>query len=228
MKIGVFGDSFADKSYTNGQASKIWYNFLQNEHGHTVNCLGEAGSSIVFSTKLIKQYASDYDLVIWCLTTPGRFSLSHTVKDRTVHITNAQQQCDFSDVEIQKKHSVCIDYLKYIFDWETENLIGCSLVQYLQNLYQHIMIIPCFPPPLNAKFNLYSLCQWEANFYFPGKSIPEIYKSYQDLRPGHITQENQKILAELLNQNLKPGVFQTSYDNFVPPTQLLQQTFKKL
>jgi hypothetical protein len=228
MKIGVFGDSYAEKGFVNTQHSQIWYNFLQRDYGHTIDCFGESGSSIVFSAKLIKQYALDYDLVIWCLTTPGRFSLPHTVNNRTVHITTAQDQRSFSDIEIQKKFLVCIDYLKYMFDWETENLIGFSLAQHLQNLYQNIMIVPCFLPPLSAEFNLYNLCQWEANFYFPEKSIPEIYKSYHDLRAGHLTQENQKILAELLNQNLKPGVFQTDYNSFVQPTQSLQKTFKKL
>jgi hypothetical protein len=144
-----------------------------------------------------------------------------------VHVTTAWDQCNFSDIEIQKKHSVCIDYLKYIFDWETENLVGRSLVSYFQSVHHNIMVIPCFSPPLSAKFNLYNLCEWEANFYFPGKNIPEIYKSYQDLRPGHITQENQKILAQLLNQNLKPGIFQTSYDNFVKPTLPFEKAFKK-
>jgi hypothetical protein len=75
---------------------------------------------------------------------------------------------------------------------------------------------------------LYTLCEQEADYYFPGKTIPEIYQFYHDLRPGHITSENQKILAELINKNLSPGIFQASYDDFIKPTQPLHVTFKPL
>lgn len=225
MKIGVFGDSYADKGYQNYQGM-IWYNFLKMNH--SVDCFGEAGSSILFSAELIHTKAKDYDLVIWCLTTPGRFSLPHRINDRNVHVTTAWDQCNYSDIEIQKKHAVCIDYLKYIFDWQTENFVGRAIVEYLCGQHKNIMIIPCFPPPLSSAFNLYDLCQWEAQFWFPGQTIPEIYKHHRDLRPGHISEINQKILADLIQQDLAPGVFQTSYDHFVAPTESFDQVFVKL
>ena len=227
MKIGVFGDSFADKSYQFSKSPAIWYNFLKN-HNHTVECFAEAGSSILFSAELIKKHFQNYDLVIWCLTTPGRFSLPHIVNNRSYHITTANDICTNKDSEVITKHKICVDYLKYIFDWETENLINKSLVAYLQNECGNLLIIPCFPPPLDVEFNLYKLCEWEADFYFPGKSIPEIYQKYQDLRPGHITVDNQRILAELINQQLTPGVFQTSYTNFINPQLPIDKIFQKL
>jgi hypothetical protein len=90
------------------------------------------------------------------------------------------------------------------------------------------MIVPCFPPPLSANFNLYSVCEFETRCYFPGKQIHEVFKDYRDLRAGHLTLENHKILAELINDNLTPGVFQTGYDNFVKPTLPLEKIFQKL
>ena len=227
MKIGVFGDSYADKGYKKC-TNHIWYNFLEHVYGHQVDCFGESGSSIMFSADLIQQKAKSYDLVIWCLTTPGRFTLPHVINGRNVHVTTSSDKCKISDVEISKKHSICIDYLKYIFDWDTENFIGKCRVSYLQNIHNNILVIPCFAPPLNAEFNLYTLCQQEANHYFPEKTIPEIYQFYQDLRPGHITCENQKILAELINKNLSPGIFTAGYDNFIKPTQPLHVTFNPL
>lgn len=45
-------------------------------------------------------------------------------------------------------------------------------------------------------------------------NIPEIYQQYYDLRPGHISSQNQQILADLLNTNLEPGIFQTQFEYF--------------
>ena len=59
MKIGVFGDSFADKN-----AEKIWWQFLQN-YGHEVTCFGESGSSIVWSAKQIINAKNDFNFIIW-------------------------------------------------------------------------------------------------------------------------------------------------------------------
>lgn len=228
MKIGVFGDSYADKRYVTSDVPCIWYNFLATDHNHSIDCFGESGSSILFSAELIVEKFKDYDLVIWCLTTPGRFSLPNKINGRNYHVTTAWDQCQSKDLEIIKKHSVCIDYLKYIFEWKTENFIGKALVHHVRDLCQNVMIMPCFPPPLDARFNLYNLCETEAQHYFPARTIPEIYKTYQDLRPGHITVENQKILAELVVQNLGPGVFETSYENFITPTQSIDQVFRPL
>jgi hypothetical protein len=219
MNIGVFGDSYAEKK----SSGTIWYRLLQDKHGHTVESFGEGGSSINFSARLIDQLAKNYDLVIWCVTTPGRFSFQ--VENYQHHITTAWDQYQGPNLEIAKKHQVSIEYLKYMFDWEEENFVGRSVVSYIMTQHNNIMIIPCFPPPLDAKFNLYTLCEQEARYYFPGKTIPEIYQKYEDLRPGHISDENQKILAELINNNLRPGIFQTSYDNFVKPSLPFERVF---
>ena len=94
------------------------------------------------------------------------------------------------------------------------------------SLYKNIMVIPCFPSPFPLKFNLYQLSKQETEYFFPGMDIPEIYQQYNDQRPGHISSENQQILANLIEQNLQPGFFQTSYDNFVKPTQPFNTLFQ--
>lgn len=246
MKIGVFGDSFCNKVRLNSPTPVVWYNFLQADYGHDIDCFGEPGSSILFSAKLIEQHAANYDLVIWCLTTPGRFSFPDPSKDISYHITTAWTECTTNDFDLAKKHEVCIDYLKYVFDWDTENFVGQAIVTYLQSKFSNIMIIPCFPPPLGATFNLYEVSQRETNFYFPpakvyknpilnaisspgvyfpGKQLHTAYTDYHDGRVCHLTLENQTILGRLVNENLKPGVFQTSYDHFVDPTTPFDQAF---
>jgi hypothetical protein len=224
MKIGIFGDSFCNKVRVNEPVPVIWYNFLQKDFGHAIDCYGEAGSSILFSAQLIKQHAVNYDLVIWCVTTPGRFSFP--AGNQSYHVTTSSDAYRTDDPDLVKKHKVCVDYLKYVFDWESENLVGQALVTYIQTLFSNVMVIPCFSSPLSTEFNLYDISQRELEFYFPGKEPADIYKDYLDMRAAHLTLGNHKILAELVNDNLKPGVFQTSYDNFPDPTTPFDQIFK--
>lgn len=228
MKIGVFGDSYCDKLYTADDTDRIWYRFLKTNLDCELDCYGEGGSSILFSARLIEKHARDYDLVIWCLTTPGRFSFpTNSNHNRSYHVTTAWDAVITDDLDLIKKHQTCVDYLKYIFDWNTENFVGRSIVNYIQTQFSNIMIIPCFPAPLSAEFNLYKVCEQEANHYFPGLELHEIYKDYRDVRPGHITIDNHKILAELIQKDLKPGVFQTDYANFVKPSSPLDRVFIK-
>ena len=221
MRIAVFGDSFAARQ----SAPQIWWQVLKT-FGHEVDCYGEPGSSIGFSARLIEQHAKNYDLAIWCVTTPGRFSIE--TSQGLVH-TSGRIHSD--NVEVSAIGEAVESYRKYLFDWDTENLAGKALVAYLELRFKNILVIPSFPPPIYTHpdpigFNLYILSEQEAKAYFPGKTLPEIYEKYHDLRPAHLTHVNNYRLAELINQNLKPGLFQTSYENFDHPTDLLENVFE--
>jgi hypothetical protein len=225
MKIGIFGDSYAERSWDKIKSATIWYKSLR-KHGHDIEIFGESGSSIFFSAKLIEEKSQNYDLVIWCLTTPGRISFCSDT-NHWHHVCMSSDVYDANDMEIKKKHEVAVDWIKWLFDWEQSNLESASLVRDMQSRHKNIMVIPCFPPPMSASFNLYNLCEWEARHWFPEKTIPEIYQNWQDLRPGHIGKDNQLRLGELIASNLEPGIFQTSMDNFVTPTQILSEVFQK-
>jgi hypothetical protein len=224
MKIGVFGDSFCSKARVDSPEPVIWYNFLTTEYGHTVDCFGEAGSSILFSAQLIEQHASKYDIVMWCVTTPGRFSFVDN--NGAYHVTSTTDQCRSTNIDLVKKHQASVDYLKYIFEWPTESFIARAIVSHLQTKFSNIMIIPCFLSPLETKFNLYDLSQKEIDFYFPGKNCTEIFQNYFDMRVGHLTIDHHKILAKLVNNNLSPGIFQVDYKEFPDPTIPLDDIFK--
>jgi len=89
------------------------------------------------------------------------------------------------------------------------------------------MIIPCFADPLATEFNLYNLCEIELQHFFPGKKVWEVYQDYEEMRAGHLTDENHYILASLINKNLIPGIFQTQYTNFRIPTVPQDQVVSK-
>jgi len=235
MKIGIVGDSFVEKKYLIDTTNyKTWYYLLRDLYGHDVEVYGESSSSIMFSANLIEQYGDQYDLIIWALTIPGRFSFYSHKDDRNYHYTNISAQYTGTDLDIANKVSAMKEYLKYLFNTQDENLMGRAMVNYLCEKWKNIMVIPCFPFPLQKEydlykiFNLYGVASMEVDHYFPGKEMSDINKSYRDIRPGHLTELNHKILAELVNENLKPGIFQTDFDNFVTPITPFEEAFTKL
>jgi hypothetical protein len=215
MKIGIFGDSYAEKC----APSDAWWQRLKFDHGNDVTSYGEAGSSIAFSMNLLEKFHDQFDFNIWCLTTPGRISipLGH---DNFFHSTNHLDTSGNAISTTKKDRAVLIDvsrnYLKYIFDWNYENLVGKLLVEhYLKNI-PNLMIIPCFPPPLNTEYNLYKICETEIQSVFPNKQVHvhEIYQEYYDKRSCHLTTTNNKILSDIIAQNLSPGILKVQCSDF--------------
>jgi hypothetical protein len=224
VKIGVFGDSFADKN-----CNKIWWKYLETEHAHDVTSYGQGGSGIVFSARLICDLFQNFDLVIWCLTSPNRVLVNHDEKQ--YHVTGARFDCD--DPELQIKIDAACQYLAHVFDWNDGDFVGRCIMSYVQKQVDNLLIVPSFPTPVYpdaaaAGFNLYDLCGIETAHYFPGLQVHEVYERYHDIRAGHLTDVNQRVLSELINQNLKPGLFSTAYTNFAVPVEPLEGAFARI
>lgn len=215
MKIGVFGDSYAEKR----SESNSWWHQLKN-FGHEVISYGEGGSSINFSAKLILEKHTNFDFIIWCMTTPGRFSIEIPGQDKIFHTTSVLTHTGIrisKNIPVEVDHEIvnaCQTYLKYVFDPNFENVIGKALANYFLDVIPNLMIISCFPPPLETDFNLYNLCTKELQQVFSDKETHEVYKNWNDIRTCHLTVKNNQILAEIIANNLKPGFFSTDYSNF--------------
>lgn len=214
MKIGVFGDSFADSSFPD----RIWWQCLK-KHGHSVQSFGTSGSSILYSAGLIENSILNFDFVIWCLTCPGRISFKVNESDQGnffhYHPQLFTHDLNSLPSNVKKKILVCNDYIKYIYSDQDDVLISKCIVERFLNAYKNLMIVPCFRAPMDANFNLFKLSMFEIENLFPTLSYENVLRTHFDNRPGHLTFENNDILAELINQNLQPGIFQTAYSNFV-------------
>lgn len=215
MNIAVFGDSYAEKS----SDITAWWQVLK-QYGHEVTSFGEAGSSINFSAKLILEKYKDFDFIIWCMTTPGRFSIEIPGCPGIFHTTNVLTHTgvkvsdnSLSGIDNQIINA-CQLYLKYVFDPNLENLLGKALANYFLQLIPNLMIIPCFTPPLETNFDLYTLCTRELRQVFHKAETYRVYESWNDIRTCHLTPQNNQILAEIIANNLKLGIFSTDYSNF--------------
>ena len=118
--------------------------------------------------------------------------------------------------DVRRLQEIFRDYYLNLVDIEEDNLLWGSLVYRLMALYPNLMVIPCFPPPLKLPFNLWELCCHEIRPCFDNEQKwREWWRDYRDARPSHFTPENHKILAKEIQDNLTPGIFQTTYDKFV-------------
>jgi hypothetical protein len=224
MKIGVFGDSYADKTQ---DESSIWWGIIKQTTDHDVVCFGESASSMMFSAKKILENYHKHDLVIWCLTQSGRQTVYW--EGKPMHFSFGADFKNHPSKYVREQWSLFIDYWQSdLLDWENEKIMGKALVQYVSNVCKNVMIVPCFRDPLEYDFNLFDLSQREAEFYFGPKDAEQFYSKYRDLRPGHLSITNQRILAQEITAKLVPGIFQSDYSNFLDPAVPLDQMFKKL
>jgi hypothetical protein len=222
MKIGVFGDSFANK-----YAHEIWWRYL-SDFGHDVTSFGEPGSSINFSAGEFWTHGRDFDFVIWCVTSSNRVSFYH---DRQAqHVTNAFES-EAKDPVLHHLTSIAKQYLTEVYEPHGHEVVNHLAVKGALNQYNNLLIIPCFDMPVyfmsSCPFNLYKLSTIEAQFYFPGKELYDIYQHYQDLRPGHFTIATHKILAQKIWQAIdnRKKIFSAEYSEFVVPSEPLSKVF---
>lgn len=218
MKIGVFGDSYCHDYDNIGAGNYSWYNVLRS-YGHDVTTFGQAGSSLLWSAKQIKKHYDKFDFVIWIVTRPHRITVDLDESPGTMHFTTPPTDYDIKRLKLDssKNKLRAVDmWFKYLMDEGDIHLTGKALLNLYANTYGNLLMVPAFhediyPIEMNQDtFSLYNLCVKEAEHYSSDVSSLLAH----DNRLCHLTIENNAIFARLLNDNLKPGFFQTSYDNF--------------
>lgn len=195
----------------------MWWTCLR-DLGHDVTSYGQGGSSLMWSVRLLQKHAAEYDMVIWCATMPGRLSVQTKhmpYPDNWVH-WRAIEPIDTKFSDVRRQQEIFQQYYLELVDIEEDNLAQAALIHHMMTLHPHMMVIPCFPPPLKLPFNLYDLSCWEMRPLFDNEETwRDWYRYYTDVRPGHLTHENHRRLAAEINANLRPGIFQTTLDKFV-------------
>lgn len=224
MKIGVFGDSFAT-----GGHPDMWAEKLKSDHGHEVFCHGEPGSSLLFGAQRIDELSNEYDFIIWTLTTLGRFSFFYEPEKKWCHLSAAgsSKNTIHVDSKLEKMQCMANDYLSNLVQWRQEEIMGACVARDYLRIYNNLMIIPAFSDPLYTDFELSRLSHWELELLLPGWDLGDVFSHYNEKRPAHLCRKNNKILADLIAANLKPGIFQANYDDFVRATQPIEELFSR-
>lgn len=222
MKIGVFGDSFADKN-----ATRSWWNFL-SDYGHQVRSFGECGSSLSFSAGLLWTHANEFDFVIWCVTSVNRVSYYH--HNQSYHVTNAFDD-RLDNKEQQRLQNIARSYLSEVFDFHGQEVLANLAITGVLTKLDRILIVPCFATPFyfmqSPGFNLFQLSTREAKFYFPNQELVSIFERYQDRRQCHLTEESNLLLADKISRCIdhRKKVLDAEYDDFPVPHTPLEHSF---
>lgn len=217
MKIGIFGDSFANHNFAHSE--KSWMNVLRDNHD--VSVFGEAGSSILFSAKRILWNYHDYDLIIWCLTGPWRYSIETVRPNIHVYNYDLPYTGPFADfVNTVKK-------FKKIENREDEMIIGRALQSYVEKTAGKVMTIASVPEVLNDCTNMYRASELELQYFYPDKTLDKILSTHDDIRECHLSPTNNQIFGEYVRDNLSTGLLNIDYSIFVKPNEPIETLLRK-
>ena len=81
MKIGVFGDSYAEHKAHDPNHLQWWQYVQQECPDISIDNYGQAGSSMYYTWKQFQDNYRKYDKVIVCMTTPNRLWMPHLPED---------------------------------------------------------------------------------------------------------------------------------------------------
>ena len=223
MRIAIYGDSYAEKRH--GPGSGAWWRILES-FGHEVTCFAESSSSLIWSARILEKHFREFEFNIWCTTAVGRHSVK-LADGGWLHLSSGALISDLlqreKDQEKLSKISAFSQFIDHLYDMDDDDLISRSLVESFLGRIGNLMIVPGFNIPNVTNFQLYDISVLEENSLFPEykNSTRSIHEDYRDTRICHMSRDNNKILAELINQNLRPGIFETALDNFKLPTENL-------
>lgn len=223
MRIAVYGDSYAEKRHS--PDSGAWWRVLESM-GHEVTCFAESSSSLIWSARILEKHATKFDFNIWCTTAIGRYSTRLT--DGTwFHLSSGVLVDDLLRQEQDKekifKLQIFSQFIDHFYNVEDDDLISRSLVESFLIRFDNLMIVPGFNIPDITDFHLSDISAIEENHLFPEyvNSTRSIHKDYRDARVCHMSKQNNRILAELIDSNLRRGIFKTDISNFQLPTENL-------
>jgi len=224
MKIAVYGDSFAGCNLTNIPGDnldrgKSWVEVLEQKY--TVTNFSKTASSLFYSYELFLKHNKDFDYNIFLVTEPNRLTLN--MEDDNYHLKhinlntidffkkNADSSNDKRDLPIM---NAVIGYYTYIHNQTQIDIFHKLMVDSINEINQNSLIIPCFIDSVPGKeLARRSLSNISDNEVFSSLRIlhQKGFKSWQiidnswtfsDYRKCHLSEENNKILADIIDNSI--------------------------
>lgn len=230
MKLGIFGDSYAMWHLENQETHLWWTHFKKLLPKYQITNYAYPGSSIDFSINELLENHERYDFCIWCVTSSNR--RSSIVAGRWYHfIKNGPDRNQITSkpmLPYRLNHVYDEMYAMFRYTHTNQEWKYKACVDYALKTIRNLMVIPCFKDPLETDFCLTDISQWEWNHYFPDQDFSNLYKTYEDLRHGHLTRKNSMRLAELIAKDLRPGIFRCNLSDFQIPDQPVEECFRKI
>lgn len=248
MKIGIFGDSWA-KTIASTESKKFhdsyaWWELLLEKYD--VTNFGVPGSSVYFSYEEFNTYHKNFDKVIFLASEPGRltFEIGSEIKNPRLapefkRHCNSYGTADYYSKVFNNSRfpedSARINAAKEYFLWlmnnkeqaeyrrlllnEIRNLRSDTLILIPSESWDPIkqQVIPC----------LLDISNMEIERFGYGSLQDLIGKGYSDIRPCHLTRENNKILADKITNWIEHSMIPSfNKDDFVLPSDGIELYFE--
>lgn len=226
MKIAVYGDSFGNSMLENLDNDNVdrglaWVELLEQKY-EVVN-FAESGSSLIYSYDLFLKNNKDFDYNIFLVTEPNRITLPSHANVFDIKHVNFSALSTFRENRFRKdvNEQKIIDnitqaiwgYYSYIHDNNYSDIIHKLMVDNILNINKNTLLIPCFH---NSKVDNADPIIKIAHFEMSKSNIHNVLSSnniklckiiedgqlkwfYNDYRKCHITEENNKILFDYID-----------------------------
>lgn len=222
MKIAIFGDSYAaGHLYDRPDGYEPWPVYLQNMTDHDITNYAISGSSFQYSAQLFLKDYSQYDKIIFVITSPGRMYISNPLlhDNRLRHVaglTHIEWLWNAYSLNRSEKMAALpyIDaaksYYTYLYDHEQAKLFHTALYEKLERTTPPgtvlwLPVIACSVGKLEGTvttLNDISMIDgiWETN--------------QMDDRCDHFNDNNNRLLAEKINRWIETGDINLNVSEF--------------
>lgn len=232
MKIGIFGDSFADDYNLWPEHFKevgpSWIEYIRDQNIEVDN-FSFGGSGLYYSYEKFISNFQKYDKIIFLVAAPGRICLSE----------NGKYEHWFNLNQVEKELEVCFDYnkkvrlnavysyFKYIKNDNFDNLIHKMLIDRISKKHNEMLMIPSFDRSgILGQLPFASISEFEAAFWNLTDVLPHGQDMF-DARKCHMCEENNLMVGEEIFNWVKTGKFNLDPNKFKTPTREFEHYFRK-
>jgi hypothetical protein len=233
MKIGIFGDSFADDRTMWVEHFKdvgpSWIDYLRDQNIEIDN-YAFGGSGLYFSYEKFISNFQKYDKIIFLVTTPGRISLPDEDGKYSHWYGPAMVEKDLATCFNYNKKvrlNAVRDYFMYVKNDKFDNLVHDLLIEDISKKHDSILMIPCFDRSrIHGRVPFMTIAEFEAAFWNLTDALPHS-PGLQDARKCHMCEENNLMVGEEVFNWVKTDKFNLDPKKFKTPTRKFDYYFRK-
>ena len=148
MKIGIYGDSFAE--YNPLAPNNHWGCFLKELTGAKISYYAKSATPIVYSYKKFIESHKDNDVIIFLVTDPFRYTKPIHIVDKEIYVSYIST-VEYCKEQYRDKLSISdksiLDDINGWFrasDNDFLNLTAELMLLHMESMHSNIIFFPCF------------------------------------------------------------------------------------
>ena len=232
MKIGIFGDSFADDynlwpSHFEG-VGPSWIDYIRDQNIEVDN-YAYGGSGLYYSYEKFISSFEKYDRIIFLVTTPGRITVARDGEyGHWFNINQVEKELEVCfDYEKKIRLNAVYNYFKYIKNDQFDNLVHDLLIDHISKKHDTILMLPSLESSrINNQIPLSAISKFEADFWNLSEVIPHSRDLF-DARKCHMCEENNLMIGKEIFNWIETDKFSLDSKKFKTPTREFEYYFRK-